>query len=1370
MARLFTPAQPPLVVPGTNDRVLRRPDLRDMVIPRPSAAPLSSGEIDYDDVITHRSWRTYHDDTPGEVRYFMYELSQRNPGQSVYSDVFYKAVRMIRLTRVPRYLRMVSSSGPDMVFEQMRDVLAALREQGVLFVNVIAKSPQMPLVFAYGVQGIGATIEEAQRVADEAYAVLDFQLSGTYQQLMYKPISFEEGELIARYQKEWGHVAVGRGRPLPQSGTVGVSSLLDGNRSDVESANNQLESFIRGMSDKSFLLTMITVPLSPAEITVAWRNITEKLSEVRSETSGARSLHAGVAFPLTVGASAGDSHGNTHQATATYGTAFTDSQSESDSTGSSSTSTNGVSDTKSTSTTDTSSFGTSETLTGTESSAVNRSLADGTSESAGRTDSMSLTDSSTQGVSSSSASSTSSTLSLGDSYSLAQGSGVTSTNGVSSSATVTTGSTVGNNWSNSLGQSFSAGTSYNEGYGSSSTGGGSSTSSSSTTVGDSSGWNSGTNSSSGVTGGVPIVGIGGTNTSGMNDGVSGGTTSSATDSSSATSSWSSTNSSNVSNGTSTSQGLNLGESYGGSMATSATAANAVGSNQSMAVNSSQTATQGATSTQSEGVSRTQNLGTSLNQGQSLGQSNALSNTLGVTRVGTLGDSQGVSVANAQGVTQGASQAFGTSNAFQQSQSVAQGTSLTQTDGTGRSASTNQNFGDGYAVALTRNTGQTGSLAVAPNFGVSISRNTLDAGKQYIGDLLEAQMRRYDEGIKSGAFLYQMFLICPDRETLLGGAGLLKSAFWGAGRSGDPLPQPFHTIVDFEPAEQKRLLDHAGAFTSYRKRNPYVEMIEPFLYSSYLTPTEGAALTHPPTVEGPGLLAVHDSMPVMRIPTDRQECEVTLGYVVNGERGVVSDIAFGVNLDDIKNHALIAGVTGSGKTTTLMRMLTEAVSIERTVVDSPTSDRPFPVSRPVSASILALDWMRNMRNLASIPGLVESGRFRFYSLVKPELGPFRWNPLEVPADGMTTAEWLNAQADNFTAAFNLGEFGRSLIAEFLTDLYGANRLEPYILRPELVDEYTGQVIRPAEVLPPIPREQIPDSGIGVGPDGSPIATAFTYAPLSRCVSMAHLATLVATKIEQVADPNVKRLYGTDMSNRLQSLWRRMQYFAPGGQYEGMLACDTDLDTRQCLSVTDLINPDRGLVTVLETDGLDLEARRLVLGSVLLAIYRYGLHFGNGVFDHDGRGPGCFVVMEESHELFGEAGRNEDAYSAATRTGLYESMFRRVRALGLRLIAVAQEPSKLPESVTANINNVFLHKVRAKEDRDKAFSLLNWSNMIGQNMREWRYLGEMPVGYCIARLDAQEDYIESAPVQFRTDPPSLTDVPDDALRTLAQRGSR
>jgi hypothetical protein len=43
----------------------------------------------------------------------------------------------------------------------------------------------------------------------------------------------------------------------------------------------------------------------------------------------------------------------------------------------------------------------------------------------------------------------------------------------------------------------------------------------------------------------------------------------------------------------------------------------------------------------------------------------------------------------------------------------------------------------------------------------------------------------------------------------------------------------------------------------------------------------------------------------------------------------------------------------------------------------------------------------------------------------------------------------------------------------------------------------------------------------------------------------------------------------------------------------------------------------------------------------------------------------------------------------------------------------------------------------------------------------YLGELPVGYCIARLNARRSYLESAPIHFLTDPPGLAKVTDADL---------
>lgn len=1308
MPALFTPPHKPLTNPVSGQRTLRRPDLRHLIRPRLSAAPLGD-EVEWDDLLIHRTYRSYEPDSPGRVRYFMYELSQKNPGEEEYT-YFWKAARFIRLTRVPRYLRQGGSGSPGLVFDQQRDLLAALREQQVLFINMIAKSPDLPLVFAYGVQSVGRTPEEAQHNADLSYAVLGSQLDGTYQQLEYQPLNVQEGELLARYQSQWDRLAVARGRPLPTGGSLGGAAMLDGNRTDVESTNNQLESFIRGLGDRSFMLNLVTVPVSPAEITLAWRNMAAKLSEVRSDQQGARSVQAGVALPLGLGSSMGDSYGNTHSTGETIGTgtsegtssSLSDSVSRTDTVGESTTVTDSMSQTASVAHTQGSSLARTDTVTD--------SVSVGYTQGVGQSVSNSVTDTA------------SSTAGLNQSAS------------ITASESLSAGQTASESWNESVSDAFSSSVAQTQSWSQANAESLTQTLSNSFSQGDNANFSWNTSESNDVRGGIP--GFGGSMSAATGQGSGGGETSGFGMANAL--SGGSTLSTGVSESMSdtASRGLTLSESLGGSLANSLTQTASVGQ------------------TMSVGESLSQSLGRSTTLGTTASTSEAITQTAGRS-IGT-GVTQSVSesVTQGQAVTQGRSLSQGTST------SVAEGVGRTATEGVSAGISQNQSLADSYMVAMSRTAQQTGSLGVIPTFGVAITRQTFDESKRIIGDVLEAQMNRYIEGIEGGAYLYQMFLTCPDDETLAGASGLLRSAFWGPGDANGRLPQPFHTVVPRDDDERRRLLEHSRAFTSYRHREPNVEMVEPFWYSTYTTLGELATFCHPPTAEASGLLAVHDSMPVLAMPSNRADRDVYLGKVINGERARVSDLKFGIDLNEM-THTLIAGSTGSGKTTTLMRMLTEASRVERSLVERDPENPAIIRRRDVNASILAFDWMPQMRRLASV---VEPGRFRFYSIRRPELGQFRFNLLAMPDETMNPSEWLSAQADNFVAAMNLGEYGRSLIAELLGDLYAANRLEPYTLRPSVIAS-DGTEVRRAIVLEPVDEDTLPEGGILTDMSGRRYANVYTCPALSRLVDISHLATLVVARIEQLgADTKLRSMVGSEAANRLQSLWRRMQYYTPDQPLGRMLACDTSLEEPTTLGVRDLVDPDRGLVSVVEADGLGISDRRLILGSVMLAVFRYGLHHGSGVFDHKGKGPGCFVVLEEAHELLGEGSAGEDSFSVQTRTELWESMFRRSRALGLRLIAVAQNPGQLPEAVTSNTSTVLLHRLYAKADRDRAFGLLNWNNQLAQQQREYRYLGEMPVGYCIARLDAKESFLESAPIQIRTDDPGLPELSDEELAAL------
>lgn len=1370
---------------GGPRRIVRPPDLRHTVKPRLEAHP-RPGELDYDDLVVHRSWRAYDEAQPDTCKYFMYELSQRDPFDETGTyHHFYKAVRLLRITRVPRYLRQTQGGeGAKLVFEQERDLLAALREQGVLFLTLIAKSPKLPLVFSWGVQAVAPTPEQAQSAADESYAVLVRQVEGTFQQLEYKPLTLSEGETLARYQSEWRHIAVARGRPLPTGlGHAGASSWLDGNRTAVESTANQLESFIRGMGDRSFLMTLVTTPVAPVEMTVAWRNISKRLSERRSDQQGQRGVSAGLAMPLGFGLADGTQQGGSQALAESAGVSETTGVSQAETLGR----TESLAHGENLSVSETQQFTEGQAHTVGESESVGASVTEGVSagvsESAGVSQQQSVSASQSQSAGASVAETEGATASVSESQQLgvsasesvsqqvSESATAGQTTGVSESAQVSESQSAAQNWSSGVNESASESAGHTVGASESVA------ESVSQQLGVSSTESSGLTDTEGVTsgsdlrGGVGLLG-GGASTAetasvAENIGVSDQLSTSLTGSNTLTEQVSEQMSETLS------RSVGVSESVGGSATETVGATQGVGTSASESASQSVSASEGVSSTRgqtaSEGIAASHGVTQSLTAGQSLSQSVGVTEGASAGQSQTVGQSQSQSATAGQSASQTTSASQTSSVAATEGRGTTAGVSRTETAGVSQSASqaVSQTAGQSAAqsdtrvAALSQTHQRSGTWSAIPQIAYNISRASFDESSRTLADMIEAQHRRYLEGIESGAFLYQLFLVCEDRETLVGGSGLLKSAFWGTGSRDARLPQPFQTFDSFDEGERQRLLEHAAALTSYRRRESRVELAEPYMYSTIITPQEAAAICHPPTSEALGLLAVHDSMPVFAMPYDRDAREITMGHLVNGERAQVTTQRYGFDVDEL-SHTLVAGTTGSGKTTTLMRLLGEAVQVRRDVVDvDPSTGQASRTTVPAGA--LCLDWMSNFRDLK---GVVDDDRFQFFSLSNPRLGRFRFNMLAIPHPALAPVEWANTVADLVMITYGLGEYARSIVWQMISELYAANRLEPYTLRPEVRDEETGEVIREAVVLDPVDETTLPPEAVVEGDNGERIANVFSYPELSRLVSMQHLAVRVAAEIEAMADQDRGRLMGFQHRERLQTVWRRLQYFAPGQPLAHMFDADPSLDEHTCLQVRDLVDPERGLVTVIEADGVDLQNRRFVLGGVLMAVWRHGQHAGEGVFNGHGRSPGTFLVIDEAHELLGSQGDDEDRDSAATRVAIYEAMFRRSRALGLRLVASLQNVSQVPSAITSNTSTVFAHTMFHDADRKVIANLMNWERNIGQHFREVRYLGELPVGWAIARLRAKDHFLQAAPVHFVTEPLELPRVTDAELASAAR----
>lgn len=118
---------------------------------------------------------------------------------------------------------------------------------------------------------------------------------------------------------------------------------------------------------------------------------------------------------------------------------------------------------------------------------------------------------------------------------------------------------------------------------------------------------------------------------------------------------------------------------------------------------------------------------------------------------------------------------------------------------------------------------------------------------------------------------------------------------------------------------------------------------------------------------------------------KRENDKTLGYVCEYDRPL-DNVPFGLSEDDLNKHTFVCGITGSGKTNTVKKIL-ESI------------DKPFLVIEPVKKEY------RNIKKDVEV-----------YTMGRPEINCIKMNPFYVPI-GISLQQHIDSLKDLFSASFS-----------------------------------------------------------------------------------------------------------------------------------------------------------------------------------------------------------------------------------------------------------------------------------------------------------------------------------------------------------------
>lgn len=397
-----------------------------------------------------------------------------------------------------------------------------------------------------------------------------------------------------------------------------------------------------------------------------------------------------------------------------------------------------------------------------------------------------------------------------------------------------------------------------------------------------------------------------------------------------------------------------------------------GENKSTSKGENKSTSKGSSYTETKGTSWSKNEGTNTGENESQGESSTTTN-------GTNSSSSSESLANGTTKSAGTSKGKSENETKGTSSSKAEGGSRNETTGTSKNTTTgtssSKTMGTSKNESTTKNIGSSTGTSETEN--IEIIKKEIHSWISYIDETL---LPIIDYGKGKGLFRVNTYIFADNSATLLKLGNTLKSL--SSGKKGNKRPLEYYRL---DNVKDRKIINNLVNFQMNKIQND-IEKDEFYTVNSieigngfvndFYSSKELSLIAGLPRKEVNGLKVTKQVEFGLNTTDEKMKEPLELGNLVQSGK-ILENSEVNIDKKDLNKHIFVAGVTGTGKTTTCQRILLE-------------SGMPFLVVEPAKTEYRIMKLSKKTEDMV------------IFTLGQDNIAPFRLNPFEFfPHESLTS---------------------------------------------------------------------------------------------------------------------------------------------------------------------------------------------------------------------------------------------------------------------------------------------------------------------------------------------------------------------------------